>query len=46
METELRKIEDSKFKTGANIRRKHELEAEIDNLEKTIPQLRLRMRNA
>lgn len=46
METELRKIEDSKFKTGANIRRKHELEATIDNLEKAIPQMRLQMRSA
>lgn len=44
METELRKIEDSKIKTGANIKRKSELETNLKTVEQKISRFRLKLR--
>lgn len=44
METELRKIEDSKLRTGANIKRKNELEISLKSVDTKISHFRLKLR--
>ena len=44
MENELRKLEDAKIKTGANIKRKNELEVSLKTVEGKISKFRLKLR--
>jgi hypothetical protein len=44
METELRKLEDAKIRTGANIRRKNELEVILKEIDSKISHSRLKLR--
>ena len=44
MENDLRKVEDSKIKTGANIKRKNELEISLKTVQSKISKLRLKIR--
>lgn len=44
MENELRKLEDAKIKTGANIKRKNELEVSLKTVDSKISKFRLKLR--
>lgn len=44
METELRKLEDAKIRTGANIKRKNELDVALKEIDRKISFFRLKLR--